>query len=115
MTAPAVLLDAPASALDCWAWLPREELTRLTALALEMARLSCCPPAGEGFMVAGDAWCDRRSFRDALLDNLGLLIDRHGLDVGCWEQAEGMQRLELLRQGYRRELQRQAMQWHEQP
>ncbi|MGB7422536.1 MAG: hypothetical protein WA917_11790 [Comamonas sp.] len=115
MTAPVVLLDAPATPLDCWAWLPREELTRLTAFALEMARLSCNPPSGERFMVSGDAWCDRRTFRDALLDNLALLIDRHGLDVGCWEQAEGMPRLQRLLRDYRRSLAVQACEQEAQP
>lgn len=115
MNAPADLLDAATTAADCASWLLREDLTRLALLAYEMARLDCAPPGGQPFMVAGDAYCDRLTFRDVLLDNLALLIDRHGIDVGCWPEANGMDRLELVLADYRRALERQRAHLQDQP
>jgi len=97
------LLGPVANPQDCFSWLQREDLTRLALKAYEMARRDCYPES-QGFMVAGEAYCDRPTFRDALLDNLALLVDRHGLDVGCWRTADGLDRLDLIEADYRRRL-----------
>lgn len=97
------LLTPAASPLECSSWLQREDLTRLALKAYEMARRGC-EPDSEPFMVAGDAFSDRRTFRDALVDNLALLLDRHGLELGCWPGVDGLDRLELLEGDYRRRL-----------
>ena len=100
---PVAALAPAANPQDCFNWLQREDLTRMALKAYEMARRDCYPES-EGFMVAGEAYSDRQTFRDALLDNLALLVDRHGLDVGCWRSAAGLDRLELVEADYRRRL-----------
>ena len=100
---PVAPLPAAASPQACFNWLQREDLTRLALKAYEMARCDCFPET-EGFMVDGVAYCDRSTFRDSLLDNLALLVDRHGLEVGCWPSAAGLDRLDLVEADYRRRL-----------
>lgn len=100
---PVAPLPAAASPQECFNWLQREDLTRLALKAYEMARRDCFPES-EGFMVDGMAYCDRATFRDALVDNLALLVGRFGLEVGCWSSVEGLERLEFIEADYRRRL-----------
>ena len=90
------LLAAPTTALECWNWLPREELTRLAMLAFEMARRGCEPGHGEPFVQDGAPWCGRDSFTAELLDNLALLVGRYSVEVGAASCFEGSDRLLLV-------------------
>lgn len=95
-------LAPAASPVECVSWLPREELTRMAMLAYEMARYDVTPEHGAPFVEDGSAYGGRDNFRDYLIENLGLLVSRHGIECGCWPVAEGMDRLEALESEFRR-------------
>lgn len=104
MNAAVEPLEPAGTPAECVNWLAREDLTRLALKAYEMARGDCTPRPGESFMVDGDTYAGRSTFRDCLLDNLALLVDRHGLEVGCWPSFNGMDRLEMLEVDFRQRL-----------
>lgn len=110
MKAAKTLLEPARTAVECYAWLPREELTRLAALAYSMAQYASSPDDGQGFIQDGEPWSNRGTFMADMLDNLALLVGEYALSVGVEApDNHSPQRLAVLREDFRKRSHRLAL------